>query len=116
MSVALSEFEQKRIEKLLSAYCDGKVPPHLRDQIRIEFRIRGNEASLFESRPHFRGTGEWFSVKIARFRKDPQTETWQLHWADRNSRWRSYEPLPYHRDMEELLDEVKRDATGVFWG
>lgn len=43
--MALSEFEKKRVEKLLTAYCENKIPPDLRDQIRIEFRIRGNEVN-----------------------------------------------------------------------
>ena len=37
--MALSEFEKKRVEKLLTAYCENKIPPHLRDQIRIELRV-----------------------------------------------------------------------------
>ena len=65
--MALSEFEIKRVDKLLTAYCEGKVPAPLRDQIRIEYRIRGNEVSLFESRPHLQGSGEWISMKVARF-------------------------------------------------
>jgi hypothetical protein len=73
--MALSGFEKKRVEKLLTAYCESKIPPDLRNQIRIEFTIRGNEVSLFESRPHWQGGGEWTSMKVARFKKDPKTET-----------------------------------------
>ena len=55
-------------------------------------------------------------MRIARFKKDPKTETWQLYWADRNSKWRPYPPLPYHRDIEKLLQEVEKNETGAFWG
>ena len=55
--MALSEFEKKRVEKLLTAYCENRIPPDLHDQIRLEFTIRGNEVSLFESRPHWQGGG-----------------------------------------------------------
>jgi hypothetical protein len=114
--MSLSEFEIKRVEKLFSAYCEGKVPAYLRDQIRIEFRIRGNEVSLFESRAHLQGGGEWISTKVAHFKKDPQNESWQLFWADRNSKWRPYSPLPSHRDIEKLLRAVEENETGAFWG
>jgi len=114
--MALSEFEKKRVEKLLNAYCESRISPALRDQIRVEYRIRGDEVSLFESRPPWRGEGEWISVKVARFKKDHETHTWHLFWADRNSQWRSYEPLPQHRDIEKLLQEVERNETGAFWG
>lgn len=112
----LSEFEIKRVEKLFTAYCEGKVPGYLRDQIRIEYRIRGNEVSLFESRAHLQGSGEWISTKVACFRKDSESEAWQLFWADRNSKWRPYSPLPSHRDIEKLLQTVEGNETGAFWG
>ncbi len=114
--MALSEFEVKRVDKLFTVYCEGKIPAHLQDQIRIEYRIRGNEVSLLESRPHLQGSGEWISMKVARFNKDPQTGLWQLFWADRNSKWRSYSPLSFHRDLEKLLQEVEKNESGAFWG
>lgn len=114
--MALSEFEKKRIEKIFTDYCENKVPPHVRDQIRVEFQIRGDEVKLFESRPPWRGGGDWISSKIARFKKDLKTETWLLYWADRNGKWREYPPLPYHRDIEKLLAEVEKNENGAFWG
>lgn len=114
--MALSEFEKKRIEKIFSTYCKHKVPPHARDQVRVEFQVRGNEVVLFEVRPHWQGGGDWIPMKVARFKKDDKTETWQLYWADRNSKWRKYPPLPFHRDIEKLLAEVERNESGAFWG
>ena len=114
--MSLSEFERKRVEKLLKEYCEAKIPSHLRDRIRLEYRIRGNEVSLYESRPHWQGNGAWLSTKIARFRRDLEARTWQLYWADRHGKWRSYSPLPFHRDIETLLHAVDRNVTGVFWG
>lgn len=101
---------------MLTTYCEDKIPPDLRDRIRIEFTIRGNEVSLFESRPHWQGGGEWISMKVARFKKDLKTETWQLIWADRHSKWRPYPPLLFHRDIEKLLQEVEKNEIGAFWG
>lgn len=112
----LSEFEIKRVDKLFTAYCEQKVPAHLRDQIRIEYRIRDFAVSLFESRPLLQGSGEWISTKVARFQKDPQTETWRLFWADRDSQWQPYAPLPIHRDIEKLLQVVEKNETGLFFG
>lgn len=114
--MALSEFEKKRIEKIFTDYCENKVPPHVRDKLRVEFQIRGDEVKLFESRPPWRGEGDWISSKIARFKKDPKTETWLLYWADRNGKWLNYPPLPYHRDIEKLLAEVEKNENGAFWG
>lgn len=63
--MALSELEKIRIEKLFTDYCEQKIPLHIRDQIRIEFQIRGDEVSLFECRAPWRGEDEWTSMKVA---------------------------------------------------
>lgn len=115
-AMPLSEFEIKRVDKLFTAYCEGKVPGHLRNHIRLEYRIRDNEVSLVESRPHLQGSGEWISTRVACFRKDSKAETWQLFWADRNSQWQPYSSLPSHRDIEKLLQAVENNESGLFWG
>lgn len=38
----LSEFEQKRIEKIFTDYCEKKVPSQYHNELRVEFEIRGN--------------------------------------------------------------------------
>ncbi len=114
--MALSELEKKRIEKIFTDYCEEKIPPQYRNELRVEYQIRGDEVSLIECRAPRRGEGEWTSMKVARFKKDHKTETWQLSWADRNDRWKSYPPLPYHRDIEKLLAEVEKNENGAFWG
>ena len=114
--MSLSEFEKKRVEKIFSDYCEKKVPPHVRAQVRIEFQIKGNEVALLECRAPWQGDGDWTSMKIARFKKDQKTETWQLYWADRHDRWKAYPLLPYHRDIEKLLAEVDKNENGAFWG
>jgi len=114
--MALTELEKKRIEKIFTDYCEKKVPLQYRNELRVEFQIRGNDVCLFECRAPWRGEGEWTSSKIARFKKDPKTETWQLNWADRNNKWREYPPLPFHARIEKLLEEVEKNENGAFWG
>jgi len=114
--MALSEFEKEKIEKIFTAYCEKKVPLHIRDQFRVEFEIRGNEVKLFEFRPYWKDTNEWIPQKVARFKKDPGSNSWTLYWTDRNGRWHVFEPYPSSRDITKLLAEVDNDKTGIFWG
>jgi hypothetical protein len=39
--MALSEFQQAHVTKRLTAFCDSRVPPAMRDKPRIGFRIKG---------------------------------------------------------------------------
>ena len=114
--MALSEFEKKRIEKIFAAYCEKKVPLHVQDRFRVEFEIRGDEVKLFESRPHWQEQSIWVANKVARFKKEAQTNCWQLYCADRNGRWHLFAPHPASCDIEKLLAEVENNSTGIFWG
>lgn len=114
--MALSEFENQRVTRLFSSYCESKVPHHVSDQFRVEYVIRGQEIRLLESRPHWLDKSKWVSHKIARFRKENATNLWYLYYADRNGRWHLFEPCPSEADIEKLLSEVEKDPSGIFWG
>jgi len=112
----LSEFERKRIDKIFGEYCSKKIPPHIRTEIRIEYKIRGSEVKLFECRLGLDDRTIWTENPVARFKKDEKINTWFLYCADRNSRWHLFKPNAKSKDIEKLLDEVERDTTGIFWG
>ena len=98
----------------LDSFCIKRIPPHVRDTIRLVHSIRGNTITLTEERDEgFRGPTR---MEIARFKFRPVTGTWHLYWADRHSRWHLYESAPPTAYIRTLLEEVDRDPTGIFWG
>ena len=58
----------------------------------------------------------WLEYPNRWLRHDPAARTWSLYWADSNSRWHPYEPLPASRDLDRLLNEIDGDPTCIFWG
>jgi hypothetical protein len=68
-------------------------------------------------RPGARTSGpEWSSLPIARLRYSAANQAWTLYWRDRNLRFHADDLLaPSHR-VEDLLAEIDRDPTGIFWG
>jgi hypothetical protein len=42
----LDTFTIKRIEKILSQYADHKIPKHIRNEMRIIFKFKGNNVTL----------------------------------------------------------------------
>jgi Protein of unknown function (DUF3024) len=59
---------------------------------------------------------EWSVQGVARFRYVRTTGLWTLYWPDQNGRWHRYDGAAPSRSVRELLDEVDRDPTGIFWG
>ncbi len=114
--MSLSEFEMIRLRRMFDAYCDMRIPHEVRETLRLDYRIRNNHITLYESRHHHEKTDLWYSTAIARFVKDQPLHLWRLFSADRNENWLPYHPHPEDRDIERLLDCVTDDPTGIFWG
>ena len=101
---------------LLEAYCERRVPLHIRDSVALQFRFRGDDVVLFEKRPVFQRPNEWVNCNVARFRHNHSSGTWSLFHRDRNGRWHAYDLIEPSTHFETLLAEVDRDPTGIFWG
>ncbi|HQU26521.1 MAG TPA: DUF3024 domain-containing protein [Acidimicrobiales bacterium] len=101
----------------ITAYCDARVPGELSDQVRVEARAKGRSVTVYEYRPPWRGERgpAWAEVRIAQLRFDPALDEWTLFWSDRDERWHRFEEAPAG-PLEEVLDALERDPTGVFWG
>ena len=90
------------------------------EEIRLEYDFWGNYVNLIEKRPHWEKLDEWTECRFAQFRYDPETEKWALFWPDSSGNLHSYEELvpefSSKKELEELIEEVDRDPTGIFWG
>ena len=112
----LPELIRKLVESKLSDYCDNKVPFHVRDRVRLTYKIRGNMVTLLEERPRWDAPedSEWVKSKVAQFRFDPENKQWSLYWRDRNGKWHPYTQLRPMDNIEHLIAEVDNDPTGIF--
>ena len=116
--MALPEVVRRHAEKELAAFCERSLPANARDQVRLEFEIRGSAVTLVERRRPWRSDGEsenWTRMPIAKFRFDTASALWALFWPDQNRRWHEDNAYPTP-DLSELLDTVDRDPTGIYWG
>lgn len=112
----LSELTQKQVEKILDAFCDRRVPIHVRDKVQLKYSFRANTVSLYEERPVWNDPTRKTEGMVAQFRFDVQSRMWTLYFRDRNSHWHEYERIPPSRSFDDLLKEVDQDPTGIFWG
>ena len=114
--MALPKFTINLIESKLSTYCEQRIPPHAKQQVKLSFKIRGNSVTLFEHRKTFRQDGKWVDIPIAQFRYNPDHSMWTLYCTDRNSKWHEFTPFPPSKNFDDLLTEVNEDSTHIFWG
>ena len=110
------ESEFQKTEKILSDYCDSKVPQHLKNKLRIEYAIDSNSAILYERRPRFMDKSVWTKTPVAKFRYIKTKSKWHLYWSDRNGKWHLSEFVKPTKNFSKLLDAVEEDETCIFWG
>ena len=108
----LPEIELHRVNRLLSNFCEQRIPPHARDQIKLLFNIKGNKVILIESRPYYDDPSKWSEMPVAQFEYSATTKSWSLYGYNRNDK-----RLPISKgSLDKLIKEVDQDDTGIFWG
>ncbi len=99
-------------------WCRARVPEHVRDEVRVEADVAERHLTIVECRPPWRADfgPEWTRFPIARLRYAKAMRLWSLYWRDRNLKFHEYNRVPASASVEELLAEVDRDPTAIFWG
>lgn len=106
----LDAFTKRRIEKLLDQYIDKKIPKHLRTEIQIHYKFRGNAVTLTQERPGYL-PGNRLELPIAQFRLEE--EEWKVYWKDSRDKWHFVDDIPPSSSFETQLKNV--DENGIFW-
>ncbi|MFI5696770.1 DUF3024 domain-containing protein [Kribbella sp. NPDC051586] len=94
------------------------MPDNARDQLRIECELAQRHLTIVERRPpwHENFGSDWTTSAIARLRYNATDKSWTLYWSDRHQRFHLYDQLAPSRSTDDLLAEIDRDPTSIFWG
>ncbi|BCS94407.1 hypothetical protein DSLASN_00390 [Desulfoluna limicola] len=115
--MALTEFEIKRIEKLVGQFIEKKRPaPHLRDQVDLAFRMDRQSVVIYEIRAKWDDPATKIESPIAKTTYTKTTKAWKLFWMRADSKWHGYKPFPTSPSLEEVLDVINEDTHCCFWG
>lgn len=117
-SSSLPETDVARIGRWISQQ-NERVPPHARDQVRVEADIDERSVTILECRPPWdpeQMGPEWTRSAVARLRYTRSRREWTLYWPDRHSKFHPYQSIGPTADIEALLEEIDRDPTSIFWG
>jgi hypothetical protein len=113
VNTLLDAFTKKRIEKIMNEYVETRIPKHLRDKMKLSYKIRGSNVTLIEERPAFM-SDQWVQLDIAQFRLD--RNKWKIYWRDSKNKWHFVDDFVPDEDFEKQLKIVDEDHRGMFWG
>ena len=114
--MAFSEFERKRIEKIVGTFCQNRVPERARTQLRYIYRIEGQNVFLSEDRPRWDNPDEWLALDFAKLTYVKSRKIWKLYWMRASGRWERYEPCRKDKHLENLITVIGEDQYGCFFG
>ena len=116
--MAFSEFEIERLEKVVGAFIEQHRPaPHIRSELDLGFRIKGQSVEIFEVRPRWRGApGETMESPAAKATYVKTTELWRVYWMRADLKWHAYPPMPQVGTIEKFLALVAEDKHACFFG
>ncbi len=100
----ISEFETKKWEKLVGAFIEKRRPPaHLRHELDLGYRVKGQSVEIFEIRPRWRCPNETIEEAGAKTTFVKKKILWKVYWQRANLKWQRYDPNPEVDSLEEFL-------------
>jgi hypothetical protein len=115
--MALSEFEQKRCERIVAAFIEKRRPAaHIRNQLDLGFRVADQSVEIFEIRPQWNQPQVRREHAVAKATYVKADSVWRVFWQRRDLKWHRYDPAPEVDSLEAFLQVVNEDDHGCFWG
>lgn len=114
--MSFNDLEMKKIEKTVGSLCRKRSPANLKDQIRVEYRIKGHDVFIIVMRPRWDKPEELFESEVALLRFMRTRNQWNLLWKRASGKWEKYRPNPENQDIGVLVAEIDEDPHGCFWG
>ena len=115
--MAVTGVERKRWEQAVEAFIERRRPPqHLRTEVDMGFRIKGQSVVLFELRLDWRTRKTMHECSFARATYVRIRNLWRVYWMRRDLKWHRYPPQPEVRTIGQFLAVVDRDDHHCFFG
>jgi hypothetical protein len=114
MPLVLPEADIATIREL----CEARVPPDVREHVRVELERERQAVTIVERRPPWREDygPEWSRLPIARLRYVASKRLWTLYYHRHTGRWERYPLLgPSRRlaDRSASLPRIRSACSGA---
>lgn len=114
--MAFNDIDHHKIKKSIGGLCEQRTPAHLKDKLRFEYEIEGQNVIIYEVRPAFRREGEFTKMPLAKLTYVTSRKIWKLYWKRASGKWEKYGPMDSAKDLKSLVQEIDQDTNGCFFG
>lgn len=105
-------------ESTIKKYIEFLRPddPEIRAQLDFGYSFDGKVALLYEIRPVWNNPKEKQHIEYAKIRFYKSKQEWNLYWMRASGKWVLYDPFPKSTHLEKILQIIKEDKHGCFYG
>ncbi|OCK41972.1 hypothetical protein BA195_13395 [Tenacibaculum soleae] len=88
----------------------------IRKQLDFGYSFDKNIAILYEIRPDWLNPEEKNHIEFAKIRFYKSKLEWNLYWMRASEKWELYKPFPKSTHLDEIIQIIKKDKNGCFFG
>lgn len=105
-------------ESIIKDFVESLRPKeeHIRKQLDIGYSYDGKTVIFFEIRPHWDNPNEILNSEFAKIRFYKSRREWNLYWMRASGKWELYEPFPISSHLDKMIQTIKEDKHGCFFG
>ncbi len=90
--------------------------PEILKQLDFGYSYDGKVAILYQIRPVWSNPKEIQNIEFAKIRFYKSRPEWNLYWMRASGKWELYEPFPKSTHLEKIIEIIKEDKHGCFYG
>lgn len=114
MSDKLIDFNKALVHQFVETLRPKNL--EIRKQVDVGYRFEKNSFFLFHSRPFIDDPTDIKHYDFAKIRYYKSKNEWSLYWKRANGKWELYDPFPIAPHLDEMLQAIKEDRLGCFFG
>ena len=88
----------------------------IRKQLDFGYSFDKNTAILYEIRPDWINSAQKNHIEFAKIKFYKSKSEWNLYWMRANEKWELYKPFPKSTHLDEIIQVIKKDKNGCFFG
>lgn len=114
MEKPIIDINEFAIKKLVESLRPEDIK--IREQLDIGYSFDGTTFLLYEIRPVWGDPKTIQHLEFAKIKYYKAKNSWKLYWMRASGKWESFEPFPESTYLEKMIEVIKTDKHGCFFG
>lgn len=105
-------------ESTIKKYVESIRPEssEIRAQLDFGYSYDGKITEIYEIRPLWNNPKEIQNIPFAKIRFYKSKQLWNLYWMRASGKWELYEPFSESTYLDKIIEVIKEDKHGCFYG